>query len=357
VKKSATRRAVYLPKPYPDEILYSVIARYAERSGIRNLSELNVSLFDSPRIASVDVPNRLRHFAETSSVTLDLGAEECLDKLTLAPYYFAYLSEDRRKKCLRAMLDTSPSNVQNLIGITTSRVRLPTCLRFCNSCRREQRKLFGESYWVRTHQLPGVLTCSDHSLLLSDSGVSYRGASPSRYVSVEEAAAYFTSPNIGANPLFDDLARACNAALFREGPPWEDHCFLLGSLKSGLRVKDESFSLATEFRSFFGQQLLRRLGCDIDPEENYNWFASTFVLRTAGFTHCVIYWRIILLSIVTKMIGHLLPGKSGVRMRVCTREVPRNLGASNKSGKCSSRQCQRIAGTSPGQLDQIFINS
>ena len=58
------------------------------------------------------------------------------------------------------------------LGMTAFRPGRVTKLRFCGTCLSQMRDKYGEAYWRRDHQLPGVLVCPDHARLLQESHVS-----------------------------------------------------------------------------------------------------------------------------------------------------------------------------------------
>ncbi|MFX8335603.1 TniQ family protein, partial [Acinetobacter baumannii] len=69
----------------------------------------------------------------------------------------------------RQAMRTSTNGLQLMLGIAASPIATPTHLRFCTDCRLEMTTQVGETWWRRSHQLPGVLMCPDHGCLLVDS--------------------------------------------------------------------------------------------------------------------------------------------------------------------------------------------
>ena len=49
-----------------------------------------------------------------------------------------------------------------------------TSLYYCPACAEEELARYGESYWHRMHQLPGVNVCLTQRLVLCDSGMTVR---------------------------------------------------------------------------------------------------------------------------------------------------------------------------------------
>jgi hypothetical protein len=75
----------------------------------------------------------------------------------------------------------------SLAGINRSHIRRPDWFRFCPSCVEEDAKSFGESYWHRLHQIPGVETCPKHEVFLENSSAGARNRkNPSEYLPAEQ---------------------------------------------------------------------------------------------------------------------------------------------------------------------------
>jgi hypothetical protein len=51
---------------------------------------------------------------------------------------------------------------------------MPDCLRYCLYCAEEDKNEFGETYWHRLHQLPGVLVCPDHLCFLENTSLKWK---------------------------------------------------------------------------------------------------------------------------------------------------------------------------------------
>ena len=94
----------YLPIPYPDELLYSVIARYLIRIGARSAYYTAGHIFGRLTKAQVDIPGSLDAVSGQTWPTWGMSGEEIVDRLTLFPYYARYLPSERVKECLRAIL-------------------------------------------------------------------------------------------------------------------------------------------------------------------------------------------------------------------------------------------------------------
>jgi hypothetical protein len=161
------------PEPYPDEILYSIIARCGKRQRIRHFRTLPHQLFGYRNArAMIDLPNRLTYLSKKLPGGHHCRPDRVAKELTLLPLYMPFLRLQLGQKLQIAMIDES-ENAERIPAIHTRRSTRQRCLRFCPTCWSEQEKSLGERYWCRTHQAFGCLVCHVHKMPLWESGVSY----------------------------------------------------------------------------------------------------------------------------------------------------------------------------------------
>ena len=163
----------YFPTPYPDEVLYSLIARYHQRSGnpiARDTArELFCGRFSRP---SMILPNYLGSLAEQTTAH-GLDFQKLLINHTLFPFYTVFSSE----KNIRRIYDWAKNNEQGSIQMELGaygNIQSPEHLKFCPQCYLDELKKDGQPYWHRLHQTPGVLVCEKHLCSLLSSNVNYQ---------------------------------------------------------------------------------------------------------------------------------------------------------------------------------------
>lgn len=171
----------FLPPIYPDELVYSWIARWYARSGYSAYSDV-IGLFYEKRTIRPDVEfiNRLNGEALTAVLEVT-SIEELILEHTMFPHYGRFLPPERLRRAWDAMrrMDGNP---HNLLAIPT-RKNGTRYLRYCPCCVAEDREKYGETYWHRSHQLVGVDVCPYHGSYLLDTSVIIAGkASPRLYV-------------------------------------------------------------------------------------------------------------------------------------------------------------------------------
>jgi len=171
----------YFPDPYPDELFYSLCARYSERMQYPSKTAVNQELFGLMRAnASIDLPGHLDFFAAALPPDHSCGqVKRLIERHTLWPFYRPFLSIERQQAVLAAMRGVAGYRPDLHAGTAGSEIPRPEWLRFCPKCVEEDRRRLGECYWHRTHQVPGVYLCPTHEILLENSstGVGWRWSS------------------------------------------------------------------------------------------------------------------------------------------------------------------------------------
>jgi hypothetical protein len=161
------------PVPYPDELIYSLVARAGIRSAITSPKQLLEQVFgDRKVIATLDLPS---HLSAISSLLVNTGkfdVQRLIYEHTMFPIYAPFVDENIRFRALKGMGSRSKSSVHLMLGAVASIVKTSGNFRSCSLCVAEQKQKYGESYWSRLWQLPSLPCCSIHGLL-NQSSTSY----------------------------------------------------------------------------------------------------------------------------------------------------------------------------------------
>ena len=159
----------FFPNFYPDELLYSVLARYYVHSGYTTY----ISVADDLYIKRTTRPDVefLNHFNPDAFnvLTKNITIEDIILHHTMFPYYSRFLTKERRIKAFNAMINME-GNHHNLLSIPKSEEK--RFLRYCPLCVNEDREKYNEAYWHRTHQLMRVNICPKHKCKLLNSNVA-----------------------------------------------------------------------------------------------------------------------------------------------------------------------------------------
>ena len=179
------------PTIYDDELVYSVLCRFYDHSGILSFRYAAESLFlnrlSRPTIEFVNAysDDALSHLLRKCSM------ESLILQHTMAPYYMRFLDLPRRRAAMQALttMDNQywkhlhlPSNRRE----TSEKARL----RYCLLCSREDRERYGETFWHRCHQLRHINVCPIHGCYLQDSNVTISTEGTPSLISAESVVPY-----------------------------------------------------------------------------------------------------------------------------------------------------------------------
>ena len=160
------------PEPYPDELLYSVFARYYVRSGYRNYIFVAEDLFLNRSVR----PN-FEYFPAlkedvVSKLTANLSFEKIILQHTMFPYHCRFLPKERKEQAINSLISMD-SSYHDLI-LFPKRKTTPT-MRYCPLCVVEDRKNRGETYWHRIHQVLELTICPTHHCYLIKTDLTISG--------------------------------------------------------------------------------------------------------------------------------------------------------------------------------------
>ena len=178
----------FVPPLYPDELLYSLLARVrwltCSESPKQDLDEF----FGSRHVrAGVLMQSDMARLCRRLPRQRRLTPESLTREATLFPYFTAFHPPEIQKWALSLLIEGNADAVHVRLGLVASTVRPPILLRYCPSCRSEMLTEYNELYWIRAHQLPGVLVCPHHSEPLLDSMVKPASLNQHEYIAPDES--------------------------------------------------------------------------------------------------------------------------------------------------------------------------
>ncbi len=272
----------FFPDPYPDEVLYSICARYTDIVQYPGSSSANQELFGSrSKIASVDLPINLSYLVANLPPGHQYTEDQLIDKHTLLPFYTQFCPQERIGVVRADMKGSNSSQVRAHLGILSKHI--PQWLQFCPLCAESDVKNFGEPYWHRLHQVPGVKVCPVHHVFLEQSTASVRTERQSwEFISANRVVRTtkprplsFTEP---AHQILVNIARDVATLLEQRnltlspGELRNRYLYLLA--KQGLatyRGHIYAKALMSAFGDFYPTQILQSLDCSLDSTSYQNW--------------------------------------------------------------------------------------
>lgn len=168
--QSLARAAIgHFPRPYPDETIYSLCARFQTRMGFRG-GAANGLLFGSltrPALLPTGLGGLVRRLPRGWGTTHELIVNH-----TLYPLVSPFVPRERAMALYRQMAATL--RVHGISIHRSMKPRQPDTLRYCPQCALEDRTQHGETYWHRQAQVPGIPLCGKHRCVLVATTVTGR---------------------------------------------------------------------------------------------------------------------------------------------------------------------------------------
>ncbi len=179
----------YFPSPYPDELFYSVCARFGDRMQFPTTGGVMHALFGRRHaVAVVDLPNHLKQIVTSLPPGNPYTVEGIISNHTLFPYYAPFINSNARESIRGFMRTSDDASVRARCGICTNRVKPPRHFRSCPLCDAENLEKYDETYWHRLFQVTGVEICPRHEIILNTSDIRFHPqATRHRFFSAETA--------------------------------------------------------------------------------------------------------------------------------------------------------------------------
>lgn len=154
----------FFTNPYPDELVYSAIARYHFYSGNIDCKDTLEEVFQSRSvIPSVEIGSHLAILAQ--QLGSNYSVETILANHTIYPYYAIFLTKQRQQEILRDVASNGQA-LYTRLGMIAGSICKKKGLYYCAECTEFNVEQFGEPYIHREHQLQGIDYCPHHEVQL-----------------------------------------------------------------------------------------------------------------------------------------------------------------------------------------------
>ncbi len=251
----------WFPTPYPDELFYSVFARYHVRSGNTSPKITTEELFGTRSVRSVwDLPANLK--ALLTRIDSNWKVEDVLNNHTMYSYYASFLLPEQAKKVYDAMSSNKGSTIHTRIGIAASNVKPKVNLWVCSNCIQDDMDQYGETYWHRIHQAPGVFICPKHETVLEETNVSVKAENQHEYM-IAEPDVERSIVDIGdlENAEFQQLLKIAEATK---------------TVLEGTHRQTDNNTVRNKYLALLKQKELASVGGFLRREKVYSNFCSLF---------------------------------------------------------------------------------
>ncbi|MBM6665955.1 TniQ family protein [Flavonifractor plautii] len=174
----------FFQTPYPDELWYSVIARYHTHSGALSWQATMKALFGNAPDTDVGsfFPNNSIHKILEQLPPGFLSAQEAALQHTLLPFLMRFQPQEKKAAILEAFLSGEDMRPRYL---RATRDIKPRSLRYCPICLQEDTQTYGEPYWHREHQIGLMPLCPRHRCRLRDKPIPNTRPLGAQYLSLD----------------------------------------------------------------------------------------------------------------------------------------------------------------------------
>jgi len=276
----------FFPIPYPDELLYSILARFYVWSANTSPKVALKEFFGRTSVvATFDLPSHLESLVQNLPVGSTHTASSFIQQNTLYPLYSPFLPLNRSKAVFDSMICHFSGDIHSRTGIMASTVPQIKFFRFCQICSQEDLMKYGELYWHRVHQIAGVLVCPVHQVWLQNSSVKVKGENRHEFYAADiENCIYKLSVVDYDKTTLDNLttlAQDINKILTQSHMPHDGEWFrakyqsLL--IEKGLATPSARIyqkDLTREFIDFYGHEFLRLVHSEINIEAESSWLSA-----------------------------------------------------------------------------------
>ncbi|ODB55051.1 hypothetical protein A7311_20665 [Paenibacillus polymyxa] len=270
---------INFPTPLPDEVLYSVFARYHVNSGNESSRKTLRDLFSTSNDSAVTAYSGHLYALHTRIPGKAIPVSYLLEHHTLIPYYRPFILENRYNRILQSLVHTNCQSIYMWMGLPASGVESPLFLRYCNQCVSIDRLKFGIAYWHRSHQLTGAFVCPEHQCYLLESPILYaQKGKKHEFIPLESIlqdivplALQGSDKEITIAQKAVDLLKNNYGSLDMEATRkyYLYRLQYMGFLTAAGNIKFRD--LVPQFNSFYSTTMLEDLGCKLNKGSQDTW--------------------------------------------------------------------------------------
>jgi hypothetical protein len=285
----------FFPDPYPDELFYSICARYSRRVGYQSQTHTTYDLFGARILVAIALPSNLSHLISVLPPGHRHTVDQLIDEHTLLPFYAPFLPPERVVKVRESMAeDSGGKRTHSAAGVLARGNSQHETFRYCPACVTEDRRRYGETYWHRAHQAPRVIVCPRHAVWLEPSDVYLHSRDRRKSISTAEEAVRQVPERLVST---DEISHQIHLWIARESRWLLDHPSG-GNTPEELRARYHNLlfarslakysgvvsmrKLREEIRNFYSDELLAGLHSRLDLRSN--WLLRLLLLRKNSAT-------------------------------------------------------------------------
>lgn len=274
----------FFPKVYPDESLYSIVARYHKYSIGKTLKGTIEDIYGTRTISvSAEFPSHLEYLA--NSLNDDhLTKEIILYEHTLYPYYEPFIFTKEQKDIKQKMFYDGGGAIKGEIGFLAGSLVKKECLYVCTECIKEDILKYGESYFRVAWQAQGYLVCHKHNEVLIPYPVRQADVGRITFIPLEHDLVNMSQSHINQNNGLLKISKMINNILVGALRGFDadllKNIYLkrLSELDLLTVSKEASYRKLLPLFNAHHSELLNLLDSEIDPSFESSWFRK--IIRT-----------------------------------------------------------------------------
>lgn len=276
----------FFPTPYPDELIYSVLARYYVRSSDTSPKAALDDLFGSNSvIATFDLPSHLEVLVSNLPLLSPHTVDSFMKQHTLYPLYAPFLPPERALLVSSSMRNHFHGDIHTRVGIMAGAIPTNPHFRFCPVCLREEIEKYGEPYWHRLHQISGVEVCPVHCVMLQNSTVKISGDNRHEFYAADQDNCIIKPTIVDySNGTFkkllllaEDVQILLNMVIKPKTGEWyrkQYQGFLTDKKLATASGRIFQKELLREFNDFYGTEFLSAVHSKIETDRENNWLSE-----------------------------------------------------------------------------------
>jgi hypothetical protein len=270
----------FFTNPYPNELIYSAIARYHFYSGNIDCKDTLEEVFQCRSvIPSVEIGSHFSILAQ--QLGHNYSVESLLAKHTIYPYYAPFLSK-RRQREIQQDVQGDGKGLYTRLGMVAGGICKKEELFYCTECATIDIQQYGEPYIHREHQLQGIDYCAHHEMKLKKYPIDFSKQSRIEFIRFDKrlmnlsmiqevAPKDFIAIQIALAKMVYQLLQVPIHQFSRESINLKYRALLrernLITTSNRIRQKE----LDNVFQSKFPKSYLEKYESPINVNDEYNW--------------------------------------------------------------------------------------
>ena len=240
-------------QPYPEEVFYSIIARYYKQTLSFSPKQFSSQVFSSHiGSATLDLPSHLDTFHSLAKQVFPFSVDEIIEKFTLYPFYAPFLRKEKKKAVLLAMRGNIGNTIHTRVGINASKTTRYRYPRFCPVCVEDNP--YAEAFWARLPQTD-LIVCTQHNCFISNYTPSTSELNRSFFIPATRNLADKYLPTFNKEERLLQLASIYSKILTGDYRFDINQTNYLEKIQSSRYYKQKSinvYKLTTDFKNFHG---------------------------------------------------------------------------------------------------------